>query len=363
MTLIHIVAGNAMGGAQRYALDICRHYAQAGHDVKALTRDAKAVDAEFTEAGISLVHAPLRDYPDLFSALTLAPLLRNAPSGREPVVVHTHRYRDALTAITARRIARRGDVRIVVTSHHCKPGKDNWLRRIIYRQTDANIFVSEFARNRFLSAWDPGRYPFDPVKLHVVFNSRNVPQRDPVPEPAKGAVTAMYHGTLRQGKGVETIISAMSMLKDTRMRLKIAGTGDPDYIDRLRRLSLRLGVMDSIDWVRNAADPTAIIEGCHFGVLPSEEPEAFGMANIEYMALGRPQICTLNGGPAEYITPGVEAIAVPAADAGALAEAMRTLGADRELRIRMGEAAAHSYSESLCWTKFIEKIDKIYGLK
>ncbi len=41
MRIIHIVHGNSMGGAQRYALDICRHYVEAGSDVVALTRDAR----------------------------------------------------------------------------------------------------------------------------------------------------------------------------------------------------------------------------------------------------------------------------------------------------------------------------------
>lgn len=358
MRIIHIVHGNSIGGAQRYALDICRHYVAQGHDVVALTRDAKAIDTQFAEAGVPLRHAPLRDYPDIFSSIALRPLLEDGPQGE--TIVHVHRYRDALTAILARRMANRPDVRIIVTRHISEPAKDNLLRRFIYRHVDAHIFVSEFSRREFLTAWPHGRYPLDTAHLHVAFNSRNI-VAEPVPEPTKGALTAMYHGTLRPGKGLDTLIRAMSLLKDTRLRLRIAGTGDPDYCDTIRRLAITLGVMDSIDWSRNVADPASLIPGCHFGVLPSSEPEAFGMANLEYMASGRPQICTFNGAQSEYLTPGKEAIEVPPDNPVKLAEAMRELYSDKDLRLRLGKEAAIRYAGTLAWPHFIRRINDIYA--
>lgn len=358
MRIIHIVHGNAMGGAQRYALDICRHYAAEGHDVTALTREARAVDSLFEEAGVPLRHAPLRDYPDIFSAIALRPLLEGGPEGE--TVVHVHRYRDALTAILGRRMARRPDVRIIVTRHISGPAKDNMLRRFIYRHVDAHIFVSEFSRREFLAAWPHGRYPLDSARLHVAFNSRNI-AASPTPEPERGAVTAMFHGTLREGKGLDTLIRAMALLRDTRMRLRIAGTGDPDYCDTLRRLAISLGVMEAIDWCRNVPDPASLIPTCHFGVLPSSVPEAFGMANLEYMAAGRPQICTFNGAQPEYLTPMREALEVPPSDPQALADAMRRLHSDKQLRRLLGGNAAKRYSDTLSWQHFISRIDRIYG--
>lgn len=357
MKLIHIVAGNVMGGPQRYALDICRHYAAWGHDVLALTRDAKAIDRHFAEAGVKLSHAPLRDYPDIFSSIALKQILEDSPS--KAIVIHVHRYRDALTAIAARRLAGRTDVKIVVTRHISEKGKNNWLRRFIYRQVDAHIFVSDSARRAFLSAWSHSRYPFDTARLHVAFNSRNViPERTEIPE--KGAVTAMFHGTLRHGKGLETLIDAMGLLKDTRLRLKIAGSGDPDFLDSLRRRAQALGVMEKIDWHRNVEEPLTLISSCHFGVLPSEVPEGFGMANLEYMAAGRAQISTFNGAQSEYLTPGYEALQVAAESPHMLADAMRKLAANRELCAEMGRRAAEKYDRLLSWPHFVERLDAIY---
>ena len=63
--LAHIVASNRWGGAERYALDICRHFIDKGWHVAAYTRDAKAVDNLFAEAGVELRHAPCRASPTL----------------------------------------------------------------------------------------------------------------------------------------------------------------------------------------------------------------------------------------------------------------------------------------------------------
>ena len=358
MCLIHIVAGNAMEGGQRYALDICRHYAAPGGDVIAMTRDAKAIDSEFAAAGVPLVHAPLRDYPDVFSSIILKNILKSRRG--VPVVVHTHRYRDALTAIIARKLAARPDVKIVISRHISSPAKKNSLRRFIYRQVDAHIFSSGFSRKEFLSAWPQKRFPFDPSRLHVVFDSRLLSDNHPAPEPQKGAVTAMYHGTLRPGKGLKTLLRAFSKLKDTRLRLRIVGRGDSDYVDMLRRLAVTLGIMESIDWRLDSSDPAALIANCHFGVLPGETPDSGGMANIEYMAMGRPQICTFNGAQREYLTSGREALRVEPADVEGLAEQMRRLYSDKELRLRIGTAARKRYEESLSWPRFITKIHNIY---
>jgi glycosyltransferase involved in cell wall biosynthesis len=53
------------------------------------------------------------------------------------------------------------------------------------------------------------------------------------------------------------------------------------------------------------------------------------------MAVGRPVIATRTGGSAEFLRDGHNCIVVPADDPGSIAEAVRRLGADPELRGRL----------------------------
>lgn len=357
-TLIHIVASGAWGGPQRYALDICRHFRDAGWKVRVITRDAKAVDTPFLNEGISVRHAPLRDYPDIYSAMTLAAIMRHIPRGEG--IVHVHRYNDALTAIVARRLARRPDIRLVSTRHKADLGIRSLIRRIVYAGIDRHLFVSEFSRRRFLSVWPDGKCPVAPEKMSVAFNSLLSPEKEMRPEPEKGPVVALYRGGLKPGKGLETLIDALSLIKDIKLRLRIMGRGLPDYVDKLRRRAAARGIMERIDWVRRPEFPADTLDQCHFGVFPSASPEAFGMANLELMACGRPQISTFTGGQKEFLTPGSDTLEVAPADASSLAEAMRRLASDPELRHRMGKNAYANYTSRLSWPRFLERLIPAY---
>lgn len=358
MTLIHIVASNKWGGPQRYALDICRHFMAKGWDVEVFTRDAKAVDFPFQSAGIRRSHAPLSGLFDLSTALVLIRRMRSIPKGDG--VIHVHRYRDAFTALLARKIAGRRDIRIVSTSHIVRKGKDSWLYRRIYRNLDAQIFVSGIAAGRFMSAWRDDNPPFAPEKVHVLHNSLFNPPLEISREPQRGPVTAMFHGPLKPGKGLETLIDAMSTIRDIKIRLRIVGSGNPDYVDSLRRRAISRGVMDMIDWHRHTYNPHPLIHESHFGVLPSVSEEAFGLANLEYMANGKAQICTSNGAQNEYLTDGRNAIMVAPAQSQALADAMKALASDPQRRQDMGRAAAKDFAENFSWDNFGRRLESIY---
>ena len=355
--LIHIVSSNRWGGMQRYARDICEHYHNLGWHVSAVTREARVVDERFKAAGIKLLHAPLHGFFDPVSAWMLARTLRCAPRNR--TYVHVHRYRDAFTVLLAKRIAGRPDVRVFSTRHTVRPGRNSWLFRRIYNKINGHIFVSQTAFDRFRRPW-PHKLPMDMKTVHILHNSVNIAMSPPAPEPAKGPIFAIYAGPVVKGKGIETIIDALAMMRDVKMRLRISGKGNPDYRDQLRRRAMTRGVMESIDWKQNPDSQVESISQSHFAVLPSIDREAFGMSNIDAMAAGRAQICCPNGAQSEYLEDGRTAIFVSPADAAALTEAMQRLATDKELRIDLGRNAHEYYRNHLSWESFIPKLTEIY---
>lgn len=354
------MASGDWGGPERYAFDICRHFKAEGWDVKVLTRDTRLVDSRFERGGIPVCHAPLRQYPDYYSARKMARLFADMPQGEG--IVHVHRYNDALTCILARKLARRPDIRLVATRHKAESGRDSFLRRIIYRGIDRHLFVSEFSKEKFYERWRPGRSPLREDKTDVSYNSLYSTAAEPCPEPERGPVTAAYRGKLKPGKGLETLIDAFALLKKSKIRLRIMGRGEPDYVDRLRRRAQMAGVADQIDWTPNPDFTEDRMGSIHFGVLPSEEPEAFGMANLEFMACGRPQISTFSGAQRELLVDGEDSIEVPAGDARALADAILRLARDPEMRAALGRKAFERYQRHFSWPRFAERLTKHYSI-
>lgn len=358
-SLVHIIAGNRMAGIQTYASDICRHYAAAGEKVVALTRGARTIDARLVGAGVEVRNAPLRGVADVASIRELTTILRSLPEG--PVVIHAHRYRDAGMAVIARHFAKRDNVRIVASRHTVRRGRDNLIFRTIYRHIDAHIFVSQLAFDRFCRSWTNRAFPLPPDRIHILYNSLNTGPRAPLPEPERGAVTAMYHGLLSERKGLENLIDALSLLRDIRLRLLIVGAGNPDFVDRLRSRAATRGVTDRIDWNLSREADAEIMGRCHFGIVPSVESEAFGLGNLRYMAFGRAQVATRNGAPSEFLRDRETALLVPASSASALADGMRTLALDAPLRQKLAAEAYDDFSRNFDWPRFIEALDKIYS--
>lgn len=346
-------------GVERYALDICRHFAaEEGCEVLAITRDARAVDDVFRHHSIPVTFAPLGGF---LSCGAVKSMYSVFCASTDNTVVHCHSTRDAFSALIARQLTRRHNIRVVLTRHYVRHAGRTSFHKYVYRNVDAMIFVSRIVKDRFLSSRRLWKFiPGDESRFYVVHNSLNITLQPSVAEPDRGPVIAMYLGRLSPGKGLEYLIEAMSKIHDVKLRLRMVGTGHPDYVDELRRMAENLGVMQFIDWPRHKDNASEYIRSSHFGVLPSSEPEAFGLSNIEFMAEGRPLICTRNGAQPEYMADGIEGILVPACNSDALAAEMMRLASSPDLRRDIGAAARRKFEKSLSWPRFISRLQQIY---
>lgn len=356
--LLHIIPSVSWSGIERHTLDICTEFMARGWNVTVLSKGSRSIDERFRENEVRIIHAPLMGAHDYSTVMRLRRYLRELQED-EGVVIHVHRYRDALCALMARKLANRPDVRIIMTHHFVRPGKRSFLHRLAYRKADCHIFVSRQSEQSFLTAFREDENPFGSAESLVLHNSLRLPPEPRVEEPERGPVTGMFHGRLAPGKGLETLIDALTMT-NARFRVRIVGSGRPEYVDRLRQRAIAKGVMEKIDWRRHTPDPLPSIRETHFGVLPSTEPEGFGLSNLEYMAMGRPQICTFTGAQGEYLTDGETAFAVTPANAASLAAKMDLLATDRELRVRMGKEAWTQFQERMSWKGFADQLEARY---
>jgi D-inositol-3-phosphate glycosyltransferase len=93
-------------------------------------------------------------------------------------------------------------------------------------------------------------------------------------------------------------------------------------------------------------------------VMPSYY-ESFGMVALEAMACGTPVIASRVGGLAHLVQDGITGYFVPAQDPEALAEKLRLLFVDSELRARLGDQAAR-YAVNFCWESITEQMVAVY---
>jgi rhamnosyl/mannosyltransferase len=176
-------------------------------------------------------------------------------------------------------------------------------------------------------------------KVVVIPFGVDEPRWETVPPPPPGnPPKALFIGRLVPFKGVDFLLRALELVPD--LRLDIVGDG-PER-NRLRTLSSALAVSDRVKFWGEYPDedlPRRMADA-DFLVLPSVSvDEMFGMVLLEAMAAGRPVITTaVPSGVREVNVAGETGLEVPIRDAQALADAMRLLATDPELRERLGAA-------------------------
>jgi len=114
--------------------------------------------------------------------------------------------------------------------------------------------------------------------------------------------------------------------------------GDLQVRQALHRQVARLGLQEVVIFTGVREDIPQVMAALDVLVLPSLQPEPFGLVILEAMAAGRPVIATNHGGPVEVIEDGVTGILVPPTDPEPLAEALLMLLRQPDRARAMGAA-------------------------
>jgi glycosyltransferase involved in cell wall biosynthesis len=105
----------------------------------------------------------------------------------------------------------------------------------------------------------------------------------------------------------------------------------------------------------------SIWDACDIAVIPSTEPESFGMVALEAMAASKPVIAANHGGLAEIVVQDETGLLVPPGDAAALAVAIKRLVADDGyLRQQMGKSGLHRYRSEFTLDRHVANMSSIY---
>jgi glycosyltransferase involved in cell wall biosynthesis len=172
------------------------------------------------------------------------------------------------------------------------------------------------------------------------------PDEPPPPRQPTQCVTFGFAGRLERLKGPQVLLIAWeSFSKECPSAvLRLAGTGGDE--PEMFALARNLGLEESCRFIgiyEGQEGKAAFMKSIDAYVLPSFT-EGTPNGIIEAMAYGLPVVATQIGGIPDVVTPQT-GILVPPGDVHALVDALRTLAADRELRVAMGQAARQRYEQ------------------
>ena len=182
------------------------------------------------------------------------------------------------------------------------------------------------------------------------------------PLPSSKPVRFISMGRLLHWKGFHLGVQAFieANLPDVEYWI----VGDGPELKTLKHLAQASNVASQVKfWGKLSREETLKKLGeSHVLVHPSLH-DSGGWVCIEAMASGRPIICLDLGGPAVQVNnaTGFKVPAkYPAQCVRDMADAMRKLSQDAELRVKMGEAGRQTVNENFSWTVVGERLDMLY---
>nr|WP_281496629.1 glycosyltransferase family 4 protein [Ornithinimicrobium sp. F0845] len=194
--------------------------------------------------------------------------------------------------------------------------------------------------------------------VSVVPNGVRVATHTTITSPADATLKQVVAvGRLVEVKGFDLLIDAVARSREVRS-LHVVGDG-PER-EALQRLVRRLDLQDRVALLgpRSPEDAQQAMANAALVVMPSRR-EAFGIVALEAWASGTPLIATSLGGPAGFVTDGVDGILVDPQDARALANAMDQVLSSPSLAARLSTNGLESVKR-FTWDRVVDDYEAIY---
>jgi glycosyltransferase involved in cell wall biosynthesis len=169
-------------------------------------------------------------------------------------------------------------------------------------------------------------------------------------------------GRMTHYKGFEVLVRAATSLPDDCVVLI---GGDGELLGDLKRQIERLGLEHKVEMLGHIRDDqlAAHFAACDIFCMPSTlRSEAYGVAIVEAMAMGKPVVATdIAGSGVPWVNVHLETgLNVPVGNPVALAVALRKLLAEPRLRHYYGSAARARYEREFRAELMVERMSRLY---
>lgn len=324
MRILELSTARIWGGGEVHLRALCFGLLRRGHDVTVACEHDGPLCRILADDGLTPVPLDKEEDPGALARLAVAERID---------LIHAHQSRGARLAVGARYLA--GRSRAIMTRHALGPVDEDLPRTGLARV----IAVSEaVARDCLADGFPADRVTVvpngvDPARFRPGFPPAS---REQLGLPPK-ARTIVLVGRLIKDKGVLTALEALlPLIAQTELYLLILGEGEKRV--KMERLVRQAELAEKVLFLGRQADVRPFLALAETVVAPGPR-EAFGLAILEAMAVGRPVVAVEAGGVPEVITDGVHGLLVPPDDGLGLAAAIYRLAGDPVLRRRLGEAA------------------------
>ena len=343
-----------------HVLDLAARAAHDGHEVEVLLGGSGPYFALLKSNGLQVrelrhLIRPIRPLSDILAIFECWKVLRRLA----PDVIHAHSTKAGLIG---RLVGKLCGKPVVFTAHGWAFTEGiaersrrlaMFLERHAARISDAIICVSEYDRRLALHLGVGNEALLTRIHNGVL----DVPTEMRANHSGNGPVKIISVARLDAPKDHALLIDALATIKDIPWELELIGDGPLTESIRARANSLGIGERVLFSGLCN--DVPERLSKADLFVLASGF-EGFPLSILEAMRANLPVIASDVGGVSESVVEGTTGFLVPKGDKDALADRLRLLITDPELRMRLGLQGRSFYEREFSFDVMYNRTFEIY---
>lgn len=353
-----ITRSDRIGGAQIHACDLASAMQNRGHDVNVLV-GGDGLFLEMLEKArvpftpIANLVRPVHPYKDLLCANELTRAIDKV----SPQVVHCH---SSKAGILGRLAAKRLGIPSVFSAHGWSFTEGIKKHRAMVFKTAEKVAANWC--NRILCGCERDRQfglergVGSEEKIETIWygmhNLEDRPLADPSINPPRMTMVARFE----EQKDHDTLVRALGQVKDLQWEIDLLGDGP--LRSGIEKLTDSLGIADQVNFVGARPTREYLLRSQIFLLISNWE--GLPLSTLEAMRVGLPLIGSDVGGIPEQITEGESGFIIPRGDSDLLAQRLRQMISDPEMRMRMGQAGKERFEADFQYERMLTKVERVY---
>ncbi len=344
MKLVILIGSMSSGGAERVTANLANYWSQKGWQITIVTmtateRDFYQLNPQVKRIGLDLANESKGAIDALFRNMKRIQKTEEIIKREQPnVVLAMMTAANIWVALTSSRFK---NIVFVGSEHNYPPRASairiwNQLRKYLYKKLDAVTALTSETREWIQNNTNAKRVPIIPNPIWPFDSHRPIVD---TPNKEKDKKILLAAGRLVSQKGFDLLLKAFSKISDEFFNWELYILGEGHLREELEREVESLGLRNKVYLSGCVGNIRDWYEWADIYVMSSRF-EGFGNTLAEAMACGLPVISfDCNAGPRDIIRQGVDGLLISTEDVNALADGLKRLMGDAELRQKFASKA------------------------
>ncbi|MGD8305718.1 MAG: glycosyltransferase family 4 protein [Ignavibacteria bacterium] len=343
MKILYSCLSNSWGGMEMVTINSIKQLKAKSINVELLCVSGSRIHMEANNLGIIIYPVKASGYVHPLLVLKLISIFRQGKYD----LIHTHASKDLWLLVPALKMGRFDTVLIFTKHIGSFINKQDKIHNWLYNRVNCALAISNVIKQNLIETTSLSE---NKIVLH--FSGADAKKFNPLtvdPKKVRNKFeiedNEMLLGMIARyspGKGHELFIEAARVLSKKYNNLKFlsigeASKGEDEYAHDIKELANKYDLKNII-FPGFRHDIPDILAAMDIFIFPSMA-EAFGMALVEAMAMGKPCVCTKSDGVLDIATDNETGLLFEKNNVNDMIDKIETLICSKEIRVKLGNAA------------------------